>query len=472
MVKLEMISRPFQPILFTVIKCNSESNCTCWATSTFLDVMLEKISIIETLMEFENCQIRGQVPQYSPPRTRNHRMDMYGRERDCQENKRPPDQTLCGQWFGKYMSDASKRKEKQKWAIEIAKLHNARKLHGIYFVDPSERSRKLEIPMPAAMPCKLQRDKYRETCRVEKKCKIKSAPLLRSMNLQGSAWKDLFTRTMKITLQEKGWIHWVTTIWCASMGRPVARLTFSSLNLPIFWKPVNPQECVWKNLYQNIMRTILQEEGDNSLQHYNMVHKFVPMSQAMNIPAAKAAVDKNGKNWKGFRRGTWHKSETNQRWSTKQRRRAQKFILPHWWTSVIWRMLNWRQSTKNRKVDLYSKETSWKMILDRMQYSPTKDYQHHKWQQPKSWISFPDCLVAWTSSGRSIGLYPSKKWKMLPNYWKFPNRSVQTFGFVYHDTNGLNHGPVWKIESFLLSEICTVIHWQDCCGNGNLRKSW
>ena len=38
------------------------------------------------------------------------------------------------------------------------------------------------------------------------------------------------------------------------------------------------------------------------------------------------------------------------------------------------------------------------------------------------------------------------------------NRSVQTFGFVYHDTNGLNHGPVWKTQSFLLKGICTVIH--------------
>ena len=33
---------------------------------------------------------------------------------------------------------------------------------------------------------------------------------------------------------------------------------------------------------------------------------------------------------------------------------------------------------------------------------------------------------------------------MLQNYFEFPNRSVQTFGFVYHDTNGQNHGPVWK----------------------------
>ena len=32
--------------------------------------------------------------------------------------------------------------------------------------------------------------------------------------------------------------------------------------------------------------------GENSLQHYNLVHKFIPMPQAMKIPAAEAAVDK------------------------------------------------------------------------------------------------------------------------------------------------------------------------------------
>ena len=31
---------------------------------------------------------------------------------------------------------------------------------------------------------------------------------------------------------------------------------------------------------------------NNSLQHYNLVHKFIPMPQAVIIPAAKAAVDK------------------------------------------------------------------------------------------------------------------------------------------------------------------------------------
>ena len=78
----------------------------------------------------------------------------------------------------------------------------------------------------------------------------------------------------------------------------------------------------------------------------------------------------------------------------KQGRRAQKFFLPHWWTSVIWRMPNWRQSTKNTKVELYSEATSWKMILDLLQYLQNKGHQHHKWQQQKSWISYSDCQGA------------------------------------------------------------------------------
>ena len=77
---------------------------------------------------------------------------------------------------------------------------------------------------------------------------------------------------------------------------------------------------------------------------------------------------------------------------------------------------------------------------------------------------------------RSICLYQVKMEDapklMLQNYWKITNRNVQTFGFVYQDTNGLNHGPVWKTRSFLLSEIYMVILWQDCYGKVNLRKSF
>ena len=54
-------------------------------------------------------------------------------------------------------------------------------------------------------------------------------------------------------------------------------------------------------------------KGDNSLQHYKLVHKFIPMPQAMKIPAAKEAVDKE-----------WEKLEKIRAWnltkSQKQKR--------------------------------------------------------------------------------------------------------------------------------------------------------
>ena len=72
-----------------------------------------------------------------------------------------------------------------------------------------------------------------------------------------------------------------------SMVRPVAKPMRSNQRLRVSWKPVNPQDCVWKNLY----RIILQERGTI---HYNIIIWYTnfPMPQAMKIPAAKAAVDK------------------------------------------------------------------------------------------------------------------------------------------------------------------------------------
>ena len=131
--------------------------------------------------------------------------------------------------------------------------------------------------------------------------------------------------------------------------RPVARLMRSNQNLRVFWKPVNPQECVWENLYRIIMKTILQEK---ETIHCNITIWYINLLLCLKqwrYPQQKHQWIKNGRNLKRFRRGTWAKSEVRNKWSMKQGRRAQKFILPHWWTSVIWRMPNWRQSTKSTK---------------------------------------------------------------------------------------------------------------------------
>ena len=56
-------------------------------------------------------------------------------------------------------------------------------------------------------------------------------------------------------------------------------------------------------------------KGENSLQHYNVVHKFIPMPQAMKIPAAKAAVDKE-----------WEKLEKISAWNLTKVRNKSKVI--------------------------------------------------------------------------------------------------------------------------------------------------
>ena len=66
---------------------------------------------------------------------------------------------------------------------------------------------------------------------------------------------------------------------------------------------MNPQDCGLKNLYQIIMRAILQENGQftATLQFGTQIF---PMPQAMKIPAAKAAVDKEWEEVEKIRRGT------------------------------------------------------------------------------------------------------------------------------------------------------------------------
>ena len=54
-----------------------------------------------------------------------------------------------------------------------------------------------------------------------------------------------------------------------------------------------------------------------------------------------------------------------------------------------------------------------------------------------------------TSSGRNIRLHPGQNGRCTDVIPKFLSQNVQIFGCVYKSTNGQNHGPVWKMQSFL-----------------------
>ena len=119
-------------------------------------------------------------------------------------------------------------------------------------------------------------------------------------------------------------------------------------------------------------------KGDNSLQHYNLVHKFIPMPQAMKIPAAKAAVDKE-----------WEKLEKISAWNLTKVR-SEKEVIDEARTSGakvqfaslmdICHLKNAELEAKHQKYKgrLYAEATLCKMIQVLLQYSLDKDLQHLK----------------------------------------------------------------------------------------------
>ena len=139
------------------------------------------------------------------------------------------------------MGKHAKLQEKQKWSEEKLHLENARKLRGIYFIDPEDKEfketiknarKKLETSVAPAMPCKIM-----------KNC--------------GSGGSD----------KNK------TKLACILEANESTRMRMGNS------EPSNHEDHI-------------AGKGENSLQHYNLVHKFIPMPQAMKIPAAKARVDK------------------------------------------------------------------------------------------------------------------------------------------------------------------------------------
>ena len=160
----------------------------------------------------------------------------------------------------------AKLKEKQKWSNEKPKLDNGRRLRGMYFIDPEDKEfketirsarKKLETPMAPAMPCK--------TCK-----KSKSGE----------------TRNKTCDFKSK--------FACILEASESTRLRMEK-SLP------------------NYHEDHVAGKGNHSPQHYDSVHKFIPMLQAVKIPAAKAAVDKE-----------WEKLEMIPAWDlTKIRRKSE-----------------------------------------------------------------------------------------------------------------------------------------------------
>ena len=64
---------------------------------------------------------------------------------------------------------------------------------------------------------------------------------------------------------------------------------------------MNPPECVWEGSIPSNHEDHIAGKGENSLQHYNLVHKFIPMPQAMKNSGSESSSGQGmGKNRENF----------------------------------------------------------------------------------------------------------------------------------------------------------------------------
>ena len=117
----------------------------------------------------------------------------------------------------------------------------------MFFIEPNDEKfkltmkaarRKLEVPMPAAMPC-------------------------------------------KIPIKSSGETH-------RNIGK---RKTYACVDADESTRP-RLEGAEHKSHQDHITA-----KGMNSITHYSLVHKFIPLPQALKVPDAKAAVEKSWETW-------------------------------------------------------------------------------------------------------------------------------------------------------------------------------
>ena len=125
-------------------------------------------------------------------------------------------------------------------------------------------------------------------------------------------------------------------------------------NLRVFWKLMNPPECVWETLNLQITKTILQEKVRI---HCSITIWFTSLFLCLKLwkfRAAKAGVDKEWEKLEKISALNLTKVKSKKQVIDEARTSGATVHFASLMSYVIWKMLNWRQSTRNTKVELFS----------------------------------------------------------------------------------------------------------------------
>ena len=252
--------------------------------------------------------------------------------------------------------------------------------------------------MPAATPCKLQHDMYRETCRTVEEHKTKYACIVEA---------DESMRNRMEGLPDK-----------------------------------NHEDHV-------------AGKGMNSLSHCKLGHKIIPMPQAMIIPDAKAALEKE-----------WAKLEKIPAWQLTKVRNKKEVIAEarkegrtvHFASLMDCCHLNNAelqpqfQKYKGRVVvqgDIVKDDSGSYAVLTEQGSSAS---QTTAAKVMDIIYRLPGCSG---QAADAASAYTQVTMEDAPSMLKIPKSGCPDI-WITENTNGQNHGPEEKIQSFLLKGTCTV----------------
>ena len=101
-----------------------------------------------------------------------------------------------------------------------------------------------------------------------------------------------------------------------STGKPIALKTIARSNTLALLRPMNLRGSTWNDLFTRIMKIILQE-NEKSLSHNNLVRKFIPMLQAMKNTSCNNFIGERMGKLEKYQHGSWRsqKQKRGDRWS-------------------------------------------------------------------------------------------------------------------------------------------------------------
>ena len=211
-------------------------------------------------------------------------------------------------------------------------------------------------------------------------------------------------------------------------------------------------------------------KGENSLQHYNLVHKFILMPQAMKIPAAKAAVYKE---WEQLEKiSAWKLTEVKSKKSVIDEARASGATVHSASLMDICHLINAELEAKHQKYkgrvvlrgDIV-KDDSGSYAVFTEQGSSASQMTAAKIKDIISRLLGCDGQAA-----DAVSVKNGRCSQIIENSQIGVSRHMDSSTTT--QIAKIMHGPVWQIQLFLLKGICTVILWQDCYGKGNSGKSY